>query len=371
MRWWLLVMACLLANCTYVETTREVGHKGRARVNPYLAAERFLEDYGYRVRNDPGWPDLDEPLGMVVLPASILSADGYIEALESWIEWGGHAVITLEHGEGYINDWDGGRRGGAWNDRETADAFDAWMKRLGYGVESEDLDASFKSPKAGEFVRLKGRRYEVWMESRSRITTQGGKGRTMVSRELGEGRLTLVNDARPFRNRYIGDYDHAELLLTLMELSEYGDEVVFVRNASLSFWSLIWSRAWPAMLVLLLFVAAWLWKNLPRFGPLDAHEDSRALRAYDHHLEALGDFHWRLDRAQGLLRPLREGLLERTQALALASGRRDADVFGLMAERSGISRERAERAMTFERARDSASFTRLVADLQTIHTSIP
>ena len=32
---------------------------------------------------------------------------------------------------------------------------------------------------------------------------------------------------------------------------------------------------------------------------------------------------------------------------------------------------RAERAMTFERARDAGSFTRLVADLQQLHLSIP
>ena len=371
MRALLLVLIFSLVGCSYIETTREVGHKGRARVNPYLAAERFLEDFGYTVRNDPGWPELDDPLGMVVLPASVLTADGYIEALESWVEWGGHAVITLEHGEGYINDWSRGGSFGSWYAEEEPDAFDAWMARLGYTVEGGEQEDSFKSPKAGEFVRLRGRRYEVWMESGVRIKPGDGKGRLLISRNLGDGRLTIVSDARPFRNRYIGDYDHAELLKTLMELSEYGTEVVFVRNASLSFWSLLWSRAWPALIALILLVAFWLWKNLPRFGPLDAHEDSRALRAYDHHLEALGDFHWRLDRGQGLLRPLRESILERTQALAMASGRRDADMFGLMAERSGISRERAERAMTFERARDSASFTRLVADLQSIHTSIP
>jgi len=371
MRGMLLCLVVLLASCSYTETTREVGYKGRARVNPYLAAERFLEDFGYTVRNDPGWPDLDDPLGMVVLPASILSADGYIEALEGWVDWGGHAVITLENGEGYINDWSTGGGFGAWSSEEEPDAFDAWMERLGYTVEyGEEVDSS-TPPKTGEFVRLGGRRYEVWMDSEARLKSKGGKGRMVISRNLGDGRLTIVSDARPFRNKYIGDYDHAELLKALMALSEYGTEVVFVRNASLSFWSLLWSRAWPALIALILLVAAWLWKNLPRFGPLDAHEDSRALRAYDHHLEALGDFHWRLDRGQGLLRPLREGLLERTQALALASGRRDADMFGLMAERSGISRERAERAMTFERARDSASFTRLVADLQSIHTSIP
>jgi hypothetical protein len=194
---------------------------------------------------------------------------------------------------------------------------------------------------------------------------------SLASTEFGGGRLTVVADARPFRNRYIGDYEHASLLAYLAELSPDHGSIHFIRNASLSFWALLWERAWAFVVGLLALTAFWLWKNLPRFGPLDSKEAAGTLRAYDLHLEALGDFHWRLDRGEGLLRPLRQSLLERAHRLALASGRADLDVFELMAGRAGISRERAERAMTFERARDAGSFTRLVADLQQLHLSIP
>src|SRR5690606_6228297 len=138
---------------------------------------------------------------------------------------------------------------------------------------------------------------------------------------------------RPIRNRYIGDHEHATLLLALAEASPYGGTITFVRNASLSFWKLLWERGWPAVVVLLVLVVLWLWKNLPRFGPLDSLETESGLRAYDHHLEALGDFHWRLDRGEGLLRPLRDGLLERAHRLALTTGQAEVDVFALMAER--------------------------------------
>lgn len=311
---------------------------------------------------------------MVVMPASVLTADGYVDALERWIERGGHAVILLEYGESYRSDWAEAGLGFDWVPTEEETAFDLWMERLGYSIGSEGSDdgpKASKSSKASESVRLRGQTFEVWMESDAKVTTPRGETRALVSRELGRGELTLVSDARPFRNRYIGDYDHADLLLGLAELGRYGVEIAFVRNASLSFWAMLWAKAWPALIGLIVLVGAWLWKNLPRFGPIDSQQENGVLRAYDHHLEALGDFHWRLDRGEGLLRPLREGLLERTHALAISSGRKDVDVFELMSERSGIPRERAERAMTFERARDSASFTRLVADLQSIHTSIP
>ena len=121
------ILALLLVACDYVETTREVGHKGKARVNPYLAAERMLEELGYENLDKPGWPDLeDAELGLVVVPASVLSAEGYVRALEEWVEWGGHAVILLEHGEAYLNDWGDVSWRDLWVEAEQSEALDDW-----------------------------------------------------------------------------------------------------------------------------------------------------------------------------------------------------------------------------------------------------
>ena len=51
-------------------------------------------------------------------------------------------------------------------------------------------------------------------------------------------------------------------------------------------------------------------------------------------------------------------------------GQHHGDVFEWMAQRAGITRERAERAMTHERPPDPTSFTRVVADLQQLHLSL-
>ena len=37
----LLMMALALTACDHTEVKREIGYKGKARVNPWLAAERF------------------------------------------------------------------------------------------------------------------------------------------------------------------------------------------------------------------------------------------------------------------------------------------------------------------------------------------
>ena len=176
-------------------------------------------------------------------------------------------------------------------------------------------------------------------------------------------------DARPFRNRYIADHDHAALLLSVVEASPYEGSVVIVRDAALSLWTLLWRNGWPALAGLLAVTVVWLWKNMPRFGPLRRGEGPSTLRDYDHHLEALGDFQWRLDKGAALLRPLRDSVLERAQRLA-AVAHRDGDLFEWISQRAGLTRDRAQRAMTHEHPGDPASFTRVLADLQKIHLSL-
>jgi hypothetical protein len=53
---WFLIAALLLAGCNSGPTRdREIGYKGKARLDAYLAAERFLERYDYTVESKP-WP---------------------------------------------------------------------------------------------------------------------------------------------------------------------------------------------------------------------------------------------------------------------------------------------------------------------------
>ena len=105
-------------------------------------------------------------------------------------------------------------------------------------------------------------------------------------------------------------------------------------------------------------------RNMPRFGPIESEAKETQLRAYDHHLEMIGDFHWRLDRGLALLEPLRRELQELCHHWQQKTGKIDEGLFDVLSSRSGIPLERVARAMTEHRPADTMMFSRAVADLQ-------
>ncbi len=363
-RCWVLVLCALLAGCGGGHTTRkrEVGYKGKARLDAYLAAGRFLEQSGYTVVSKPGWPGLDDGVSVALVPASVISTRGTARELGEWVEDGGHLLCLVEHAESHLDDWAIVQGRGGKPKTPVPEALGEWLRQAGLNVErGGKIEA--------DRLRVDGERFEVFAASEVGVTGEGRGPRVMGRVDFGEGIITVMADARPFRNRYIGDHDHAALLLALVESSPYEGSVVIVRDAALSLWELMWKKGWPALAGLLAVTVFWLWKNMPRFGPLRREEEPSTLRDYDHHLEALGDFQWRLDKGAALLRPLRDSVLERAQRLA-AAGHRDADLFEWIAQRAGVTRDRAQRAMTHEHPGDATSFTRVLADLQKIHLSL-
>jgi hypothetical protein len=366
MRTWVLLLLCaLLAGCGRGYTTRKVetGYKGKARLDAYLAAGRFLEKNGHTVVSKPGWPELDDELAVAMVPASVISTKAYVREMREWVADGGHLICLVDRAESHHDDWSRIPQSFLLSNDPLPEPLREWMGEAGLEVvRGEKIEATSLSAEGG--------RYEVLAESTLGIKPgTASKPRLLGQVEHGEGLLTVMADARPFRNRYIADHDHAALLLALVEASPYEGGVVIVRDAALSLWSLLWKHGWPALAGLLAVTVFWLWKNMPRFGPLRREEAPSTLRDYDHHLEALGDFQWRLDKGAALLRPLRDSVLERSQRLA-AAGHRDDDLFEWIARRADIPRERAQRAMTQEHPGDAMSFTRVLADLQKIHLSL-
>jgi hypothetical protein len=352
-RGWAMVLALFLVGCDYTEVTREIGYKGKARVNPWLAAERFVARYGYVVKSLPAWraPEVDDAVWFV--PASILSNQSFTRQVDSWVDEGGHLVLLVEHADSETSDWS--------RDSGVPMIEGALTDLLGdAGIELGEAGGAMKVSE----IDFEGRSYQVAAESQTSVAEAGGSPGVFVSVRKGDGQVTVLTDARLFRNRWIGDHEHAALLDALIESTGYEGDVGFLRGSGLSLWGLLGNHLWPVLLGLGAVVVLWLWKNFSRFGPVETAAAETTLRGYEHHLEALGDFQWRLDRAAGLLAPVRGQIVERGQRVAARSGRRDDDFFQFLADRAQLPRERVFRALVEESPADPAILTRTTSDLQ-------
>lgn len=346
------VMALSLTACDYTEVTRETGYKGKARINPWLAAERFTERMGYEVRSVGNWTSPDWEDAVWVVPAVVLGNESYIRDAEEWTRGGGHLILLIENADAETNDW-----GGHSAKPELPPAFLSLMERVHLRVEAST------AAKSGE-IEFEGEVYEVDAKSNCSVAEEDGENGVFASAETGDGRVSVLTDARIFRNRWIDAHDHAVFLDALLGSTEYDGAVVYMRGSGSSFWELVRRHLWPVLLGLGVWLLLWLWKNLTRFGPLEAAGTPSELRGYEHHLAALGSFQWRLDRAASLLAPLRTQIVELGQRESAGAGRRDADLFQFLSERAGIPRDRVFRALAETAPADPSILTRTTADLQ-------
>ena len=355
----LMVAAILfLTGCDYKEVVHEIGYKGKARINPWLAAERFCARSGKKVRSLASWTAPGWESAVWFLPASILNNESFSRQMEKWVSEGGHLVLLVEHADAETSDWSESP-----SELEREPALTRMLERM--AITLKDHGTAKEQTKA-EKIEFDGRSYDVDAKSNATVALMGGDPGVFASVKNGDGRLTVITDGRIFRNRWIGDKDHAALMDSLIRITESGGEIAFMRGSNISLWGLLGNHLWPVLIGLAVLTGLWLWKNFSRFGPIESPAEPSLLRGYDHHLEALGDFQWRLDRAFSLLAPVRAQIVERGQRICTRAGRRDEDFFQFLADRAGIPRERVFRALAEGAPADSVVLTRTTADLQVL-----
>jgi hypothetical protein len=352
----LIAAALALTACDYTEVEREIGYKGKARINPWLAAERFVDHLDRHVRSVISWTDPQANDAVWILPASILGNESFTRRMEEWVEEGGHLILLVEFADEETNDWAEDH-----TPPVLEKSFLSMMARKRFDFKPP---AAAKEDTSTEEIIFNDRSFKVDAKTRASVAVDGGKPGVFASQPFGYGRITVVTDGRLFRNRWIGDNDHAALLDALVDATTYKGTVGFMRGSGLSLWALLREHLGPVLLGFGLWVMFWLWKNLTRFGPLAAAAVPPVMRGYEYHLEALGHFQWRLDRAVSLLAPLRQQVAELGQRTSARVGRRDEDYHQFLADRAGLPRERVDRALADGAPADPAILTRTAADLQ-------
>ncbi|MGJ8657279.1 MAG: hypothetical protein ACSHX6_12590 [Akkermansiaceae bacterium] len=405
----MIILAWLVSGCgkrTYTTVDHNDGYKGVAKLNPYLAAQTLLKEthepnYQVMVRN--GFVKYDYETGMVISPASTISSEFMVDKMLRWVRNGGVYVCLLERGEKRWVDVgeDCDHRSSDWTwdwsfDEEDEQALEYLLEQMNIEMVDdpsgkttggrsyhgdpkdpvalgEELplveDVKVKMYQGGESLDLQVGGTKVMKYNRPLTYAdryQEGEYHRFLGLSHGEGRIYFVTDGRLFRNPYLPMSDHAELLETMSD-EVYGD-IVFAYGNRRGFWSLMINYAGPALLGVFVLLVFWLWKSIPRFGPLLEIPEGHA-RDYAQSVSNTGRFLWKYKSGGVLLKSMRENLL-RSSGMFNAEGQAEESLIETFAEKSGLEVEEVIEALTREQVNEAGDMVRITRNLQTILKSL-
>jgi len=389
-----LIVCVLFASCGETEKKRRtVGYKGEARTNAFLAVQRMFRKQGLDVITQQGIGRLDHEIATLFLPPSSLNTVGRAKRVIEWVDGGGHLVLMMEGGS---------TRGDDFRIRsKRSPNFDDDPAGLGYLLEeldvemveweNEALDSTVYDMKRDDWEALDekkrallgseetklildeqsldvrhwseiGLKYEL--EYEGEYGSEEGNHR-YLSLYHGDGRVTLLADASPLRNRYIGYADHARFAMEVAGMSR-GGSLVFSSGEGDGFLGLVWRYFWMAVIGLLAVIVFWLWKNLPRFGPEQDLPESN-MREFSDQVRGIGRFLWRHKCDDAMLAALRASVSRR---LSLGAQGNHEGIFEQLATTTAIPVESIIEAMTREQIREPGVMVRVVKNLQRILKNI-
>ena len=133
----------------------------------------------------------------------------------------------------------------------------------------------------------------LWLGLHSEDEEEDSGTYAVVWNDYGAGRIVVLQDLTFLHNEEVGDLDHVEMLLQLLDFGGRREGVLLVYNwgrDSLS--TLIWKHGWLPLVAGAFCAAAMVWRRAFRTGPM-APDPPPGRRSLMEHVEAVGVFLWR------------------------------------------------------------------------------
>ncbi|MCP4992799.1 MAG: DUF4350 domain-containing protein [Gammaproteobacteria bacterium] len=276
-----------------------------ARLNPYLAAERYLRRVGFEVESLSGREWLinppEEPGVLFVHHLGPSLPPEREEALLRWVDQGGRLILVARQ---------------LWDEDELTSG-NSLLDRLGVQlVESGDSSQDEDDPLQGvDLVQLTlidqdgeatGPEFNMGFRPNRILddgdmdaswVLEGDLGPHLMEWSWGRGWITVLSDGTLFSNEKIEKYDNAWFLSYLVE----GDQKIWLLYSSNmpTLLELIW-RYLPYLLIMLtLLLLLMIWRLTLHSGPR-LSVGGGARRNLLEHLQAAANYVWRIDRASDL-----------------------------------------------------------------------
>lgn len=423
---WLWLLLLPLAWLAAYEPHEVVVHTApplEVRANEHAAASRLLAQWGLESRRilTPGalFPLPDHDTLLILKSNRGALNEGQARQLRAWVADGGRLLVTarpLPRGRNQQEATEQIRRDNdpllyplgvtSWHTRapepdpsapELVERYlDAGtlFQRLCINAsaemkkECEDVMCRHRRPWHDSILERNGHRYRLGLDAgleirhphldneapspgpaqpvASKLRYQAGNewGQQLVSLTLGNGELLVVTSLDIWNNEQLHLLDHAWLL------RQAGDEkarVWFVQNLdmpSLGRW--LWERAWPLILGLLVVLALFLWRHIPRQGTLLSPQTGRQ-RDFLEHLVAASRFLWRTGNRRELLAALRRQVEKRLAAHPLPADSQAR--LSYLARYADMDQARIERAL-YQPPQNREQLIEWIATLQLLRSRL-
>lgn len=328
-----------------VEYTVQGGFHGIAKVNPYLAAERFLTRMGVPTEtryamSEPPPPDTT----LMVFSTAPDARSRLADLLDPWVQAGGFLIVVASD-----TDDDPFMR---WASAVRTRG-DPRLREIRPWVEGDGPMAVSMGPSL----------IPQGTPLRTIRDTEGGTVALAVAH--GKGLFVLLANDAFLTNESIGEHDHARFLWNLVRGSSRA--VLLARSGAESLWVLLGRHAWPALVTLGLTVLAWAIRVSRRFGPVrpDPQPTRRSLLE---HIDAAGTFLWRHRAIAPLLGPARRAAIARLERLQPSFARlEEGERVHQVAVQTGIEEARVRLALQGQ-PRNSRELVQVMHVLQSIGT---
>ena len=278
----------IMNNTYWAEESVPKGLSGEAATNPFYTAQHLSDALGAHSEWKRVLTEMPDTNAVIVLGYwnwNVITERR--ETLQKWVTAGGRLIIddSLIAKESALKDWAGLE-------------YQSVSKKSDQEATDEDADEEETAPpkpflKPGVFcehlqltgnnipVDLRSATYQFCTFDRDRFIAsskpvewglRNEHGLQAVRVTIGKGSVSLFN-AEPFGNRAMLNGDHGLIFVAATQLQR-DDNIFFVMDEDgTPLLKLIWLYGAPAVTLVLLLVAATLWRNGTRFGPMAAVRD--------------------------------------------------------------------------------------------------
>ncbi|MGD8571631.1 MAG: DUF4350 domain-containing protein [Gammaproteobacteria bacterium] len=349
-----------------VEEEINTGYSAEARRDQFLAAQRFMAQLDIKSENIKGFDELYSlPAGNDVLLTHYSHRFEQAKTrgkLLAWVEQGGHLLLELNP---FSRNSD--------LDVETPflDQLQVWPRRsnvLFDNVAGETITVTVYQN--SEPLTVAFHPYYTLDVNRKEpiLLFNDRNGIHLVEFKHGDGTVTILSDMDMWRNRSIGDNDHATMLAHILGVNP--GKVWILRNTAMpSLIELMWQYGREAVLAAGLLLLLWLWSLYNRFGPM-VIINRQQRRSLLEHLDAVGEFEWRYQRANHILTTVRQELHQIIETYYPQWQKKSSDEqIAWLSKRARIPEQDISQALTAN-PEHQTSFTRYIKILQTIRKTV-